>query len=180
MDWKMLSPEEREEYDALLYEAGYDEVGNRLPSRLIGDRMHTLLADAVQAGRVWASYVIDDDARTGHLSRFKKWDKAKHPINVKHGTVIVPRAAVMGVKRRDPATGAVVHQLALFAEMSWDELVGVLESTQSRIASARITVGMCTKLLALKLRSPESAGPGDACDRLGVDMEDYLVDDEAA
>ena len=63
MDRRMLSAEERAEYDALLYEAGYDTDGQRRPSGEIGDRMHRLLADAVQAGRTWAGYVIDDDAR---------------------------------------------------------------------------------------------------------------------
>lgn len=180
MDRKMLSAEERAEYDALLYEAGYDETDRRRPSGEIGERMHQLLTDALQAGRVWAGYVIDDDARRGHLARFKRWDKANHVMNVNDGTVIVPRAAVMGIRRRDVETGAIVHQQALFSEMTWDDLIGVLESAQGRIASDRITVGVCKKLLALKLRSPESVGPAEACELLGIDMQGYLVEDEAA
>lgn len=180
MDRKMLSQEEREEYDALLFEAGYDEAGGRRPSGEIGDRMHALLIDAVQAGRPWAGYVIDDDARRGHLARFKRWDKARHILTVNHESVIVPRAAVMGVKRRDPGTGEMVHQQALFAEMSWVELAGVMESAQGRIASDLITVGTCKKLLALALRCPGSSGPTEACERLGLDLHAYLVGDEAA
>jgi hypothetical protein len=180
MDRRMLSTEERAEYDALLYEAGYDETGQRRPSGEIGDRMHRLLADAVQAGRTWAGYVIDDDARTGHVSRFKRWDKVRTPMEVNSQSVIVKRSAVMGVVRRDTETGAAYHQQALYVEMTWGELVGVLEGAQGRIASDRITVGICKKLLALKLRAPESIGPADACGRLGVDMYDYLASEEAA
>lgn len=180
MDRRMLSTEERAEYDALLYEAGYDTDGQRRPSGEIGDRMHRLLADAVQAGRTWASYVIDDDARRGHVSRFKRWDKVRTPMEVNHQSVIVKRAAVMGVLRRDVETGAAYHQQALYADMTWGELVGVLEGAQGRIASDRITAGICKKLLALKLRAPDSMGPGDACGRLGVDMHSYLASEEAA
>jgi hypothetical protein len=180
MDRRMLSAEERAEYDTLLYEAGYDEDGQRRPSGEIGERMQRLLVDATQAGRTWAGYVIDDDACRGHLARFKRWDKARHILTVNHESVIVPRAAVMGVKRRDPETGGVVHQQALFAEMTWAELAGVLESAQGRIASDRITVAICKKLLALALRCPGSEGPADACAQLGMDMQSYLVGDEAA
>lgn len=180
MDRKTLSAEERAEYDALLYEAGYDEYGQRRPSGEIGDRMHRLLVDAVQAGHAWASYVIDDDAQRGHVSRFKRWDKVRTPMQVNHQSVIVKRSAVMGVVRRDVETGAAYHQQALYADMTWSELVGVLEGAQGRIASDRITVGIGKKLLALKLRAPESIGPGDACERLGVDMYSYLASEEAA
>jgi hypothetical protein len=180
VDRKHLSPEEREEYDALIYKAGYDESGNRRPSGEIGDRMHNLLRDAVKAGHSWARYVIDDDARQGHLSRFKRWDKVRAPMEVNHQSVIVKRSAVMGVKRRDAETGALYHQLALYGEMTWPEVVGVMEASQVRIASERITVGTCTKLLALRLRCPDSSGPTDACTRLGLDMRDYLISEEAA
>lgn len=176
MDRRMLSSEEREEYDALLQQAGYDDAGSRRPSGEIGDHMHELLVDAVRAGRTWAGYVVDDDARTGHLARFKRWDKVRHIIHVEHQSVIVPRAAVMGVKRRNVETGAVYHQQVLFTEMSWDELIGTLDSAHARIASERITVDTCLKLLALKHRAPESLGPQDACDQLGLDMEEYLLE----
>jgi hypothetical protein len=179
MDRKHLSPEERAEYDALLYDAGYDEHGDRRPSGEIGDRVHDLLADAVRAGRAWAGYVIDDDARMGHLARFKRWDKVRALIEVNHQSVIVKRSAVMGVKRRDAETGASYDQQVLYAEMSWSEVVYVMESAQVRISSEQITVGTCTKLLALKLRCPESAGPADACVRLGIDMQDYLTEETA-
>lgn len=180
MDRKHLSPEEREEYDALLYEAGYDESGDRRPSSEIGDRMHKLLGDAVQAGRIWAGYVVDDDACAGHLTRFKRWDKGRTLMEVNHQSVIVKRAAVMGVRRRDAETGVIYHQQVIYPEMTWDELVGVMESAQVRIASDRITVGTCTKLLVLKMRCPESVGPADACAQLGIDMQSYLVSEEAA
>jgi hypothetical protein len=180
MDRKHLSPEEREEYDALLREAGYDEAGNRRPSGEIKDHMHELLVDAVKAGRTWAGYVIDDDARDGHLKRFKRWDRVRTLMDVNNQSVIVKRSAVMGVKRRDAETGAIYDQQVLYAEMAWNEVIYVMESAQVRISSDRITVGICTKLLALKLRCPESAGPADACARLGLDMHDYLISEEAA
>ncbi|ASU81539.1 hypothetical protein CDO52_00910 [Nocardiopsis gilva YIM 90087] len=180
MDRRHLSAEEREEYDALLHDAGYDEHGQRRPSAEIGERMHELLTDAIRAGRNWARYVVVDDARSGHLKRFKRWDKSRHVVEINHEQVLVPRAAVMGVKRKNAETGAVYHQQALFAEMAWDELVDVMEAAQSRIAAAQITVGTCAKLLALKVRCPDSTGPADACTRLRLDMDAYLRADETA
>lgn len=180
MDRKHLSAEERAEYDALLYDAGYDERGDRRPSGEIGDRMHDLLTDAVKASRTWAGYVIGDDARAGHLARFKRWDKVRTLMDVNHQSVIVRRSAVMGVKRRDAETGDIYHQQALYAEMAWNEVIYVMESAQVRIASDRITVGICAKFLALKLRCPESTGPADACARLGLDMQDYLTEERAS
>lgn len=180
MDRRMLSVEERAEYDALLYKAGYDGTGNRRPSGEIGDRIHDLLTDALKAGRAWAGYVIGDDARAGHLARFKRWDKVRTLMEVNHQSVIVKRSAVMGVKRRDAETGAVYHQQALYAEMAWSEVIDVMESAQVRIASDRITVGICVKFLALKLRCPDSIGPADACARLGIDMQEYLTEEHAS
>jgi hypothetical protein len=173
-----MSPEERVEYDALMTEAGYDENGQARPSVEIGDRIHAMLTDAAQAHRTWASWVLDTDARKGHLARWKRWHKARNTVLVSHDGKLLSRAGAMGIRRQTIA-GSGYHQQVLFHAMSWDEVRQVVEVARQRIKSEQITVGMALRLLDLHLRAPESKGPGDACAKLGLDIEAYLASDAA-
>lgn len=175
-----LSPEERPEFDALFEEAGLDEIGNPLPSSEIKARMRSLLRDAVQAGRPWAQYVLDDAADDGLLAAWKRWNNEQKRMRTLHNGAIVPVRAVRGTRRRDPETGQVVNQQSFWREMSWADVRQQLDDSRKRINAERITESIANRLLALLLDCPESMGPAEACERLGIDMQSYLVGDEAA
>lgn len=173
----MLSPEEREEYDVLLAEAGYDDTGERRPSNEIGERMHLLLEDADQAGRGWATAVIRGDAVDGHLMRFKRWDKARNRQKIFVGGVIVPRAAVVGV-RKQRSDGSEYWQQGLWRELTWEEVEQKVTEARSQVRSGQITVATAQKLLKLRERAPNTIGPFAACVLLGLDFDEYLAQED--
>lgn len=177
--WKRkdLSPEERDEYDAIMAEAGYDDDGQRRPSGEIGPRMRELLEDALQAGRPWAQYILDDDTEYGHLTRFKRWDKDRNQQKVFVGDTVVQRAAVVGVKRKlDGDTRE--WQQSLWRELTWDEIEQKLKEGVMQQYSGKITATTARRLLSLRERVPESVGPEDACLELGLDFDEYLQSDD--
>lgn len=175
---KMLSPEERAEYNDLLSEAGYVD-GAHAPSSEVGQRMHDLLENAARAGRPWAEWVLRDDALAGHLSRFKQWDKAREKQMAFVGGAIVPIAAVRGVKRFDK-TGRRYDQQAFWREMSWDDVRAVLNGSKLRIRAEQITVSVATRLLMLHMEQPDSAGPADACDQAGYEFDAFMAGEVAS
>jgi hypothetical protein len=177
---KHLSSEERSEFDALFEEAGLDEFGNPRPAHEIKARMRRVLDDAVQAGRTWAQYVLDDALEDGLGKAWKGWNNEQRRMRTLHNGVIVPARAVRGTRRRDPETGQVVHQQSFWLEMSWEGVRQQLGDSRKRIDAERVTESIAARLLELLLDCPDSAGPADACERLGIDMQDYLVSDEAA
>lgn len=146
---QMLSPEERAEYADLLAEAGYDEHGRQRPSDEIGERMHTLLLDAIQAGRTWAKWALAQDARAGHLKRFKDWAKQKQVVPMPDGDRIVRRSALMGVTFVDPETGERRWRMEKLAEMDRGQLDEVLAYAERRIRSNRVIANSGRRLLDL-------------------------------
>lgn len=180
MKRKHLSPEERPEYDALFEEAGLDEYGDPLPAHEIKPRMRAALEGAVQAGRSWAGYVLDDALDDGLLKAWNSWNAEQRRMRTIHNGVIVPVRAVRGTRRRDPETGTVYHQQAFWRTMSWADIRQQLDDAEKRIAAEQVTKSTAMRLLALLLRCPESTGPLDACERLGLDLDRYLIGEEEA
>lgn len=173
----MLSPEEREEYDAVLIRAGLDDSGVPRVSEDIGPRMYEMLLEADRSGRRWASWVIRDDAATGHLRRFNAWWKRENRHKVLHEGRLYSRAAVRGVKRRKE-TGELKHQLEFWYDMSWMDLELQIAEASDRIASERIAISTARKLLALRDDAPYAASPREAAGQLGVDLDAYIAGEQ--
>lgn len=172
--YRMLSPEERAEYDALFHEAGYDEYGEQRPAHEIKERVHGLLQDAVRAGRTWAGYVIDDDVREGHLKRFKGWDRTRQVVSTRYGERVVKRSAVMSLRRRNSETGRTYWQGTLYPDMTREDLLDVINGCEVRIGSERITIATARKLLVL-LDETGGSTVRDALDARGLELQEYLL-----
>jgi hypothetical protein len=190
MDRRHLAPEERAEHDGVMEEAGY---GTPIAVPLVGidgdvrpptpfssdqirENMVVLVGDAVQAHRPWARILSDDALAEGLLDHWKKWNNAEQRLKVLHNGIVVPARAIRGVRRRDDS-GAVVHQQEFWAEMAWDEVVQEIAMADAQIASYEVTKAIALKLLKLKITVPDSLTPGDACRRLGMDLETYLLEE---
>lgn len=63
------SDDDHAEYEALMAEACGDPQGGRKATAETAERIHALLLDAEQAGRRWATQVLDDAVRSGLQSR---------------------------------------------------------------------------------------------------------------
>jgi hypothetical protein len=175
----MLSAEERAEYDDLMYTARFYDDGKSRPSHEIAERMHALLLDAVQAGKPWAQWVLDDDIRAGHLSRSKKWDRVRRYVLTRHGAVIVKRSAVMAIMRRHPITQEPGWFDTEWTDMDTDDLLQVIAGARHRLESAKEAVATARRLLRL-IDESGAETVGEALEQLGMSIDEYLVLRDAA
>ena len=175
----MLSREERAEYDDLMWNARFHGDGKSRPSHEIAERMHDLLEDAIQAGRQWAQWVMDDDARAGHLRRSKKWDRVRRIILTRHGEKIVKRSAVMAVRRRNPEIQETGWFDAEWVDMATDELLQIITGARHRLESAKEAIATARRLLRL-IDETGAETVGEALKQRGMSIDEYLLLNDTA
>lgn len=174
-----MTPDERGEFDDLMYDAGYDAAGKPRPSHEIGERVVTMLRDAAyQAHRPWAGYVLDDLVRAAALGRWKQWAKQRDVVSVRtdDGTalpVTVSKPALMSIRRQD-AEGASYFQPTMWDDMTRDELLQVIARAQNSIQTSRDTVVTARRVLALLDQVEGAKTPADAARVLGTDVASFL------
>lgn len=170
---RMLSDEERAEYDALLYEATHHSDGKRRKTREIGPRLQTLLNDAEQAGRRWAGWVLDDALLTGLQATARKWSSTREVIETIIGERIVRKPAAYGI-RRARSDGGQDFLRAGWGEMTAEDLDQLISSRGAQIAAERDTVTIARKLKKL-LTETGKTPVSVALESLGVDLTTYLA-----
>lgn len=170
-----MTPDERAEYDALMYEAGYDETGKPRPSAEIGTRILALLDDAAdQAHREWAKSVREDLAASGALARWRKWNKTRTTIEVAGQTYVTTKAATIGIRRTD-AAGRMFFQASFWDDLTRAELEQVIARSAKQIESEGSTIALARRLVALLDRVPEARTVADAARALGMTTSGYLA-----
>lgn len=175
----MLSPEERAEYDDLLHQVGHDDYGNVLPSSDIGPRMRSHLEDAIQAGRTWAAYMLEDCTEAGCLKAWKDWHKAQRKVQVFHNEKLIPKTAAMSIKRRQSATGKIYHQLTFWEAMGADDLRQLIADAHIRIEGEKVSIATAVRLLSA-IDETGAATVGEAMRILGTTVDDFLAAPQAA
>ncbi|CAL9612676.1 hypothetical protein SUDANB1_05658 [Streptomyces sp. enrichment culture] len=174
---RSLSAEDRAEYDELLYRAGYTGDGRARPSHEIKDRLDVLLKKAVADGKTWAAYVLDEDARAGHLDRFKRWDKARRPMQARVGERVVRQRSSIALKRRGP--GGTFYQPTLWLDMAEADLADV-EHKAAHSERGQRDLKLTARRLRTLLRETGADTPRAALEHLGVTLEEYLLGQQAA
>jgi hypothetical protein len=175
----MLGREERAEYDDLMWNARFYGDGKSRPSHEIAERMHDLLEDAIQAGRQWAQWVMDDDARAGHLSRSKKWDRSRRFILTRDGDAVVKRSAVMAVQRRNPDTQETGWFDTEWVDMTTDELLQIVTGARHRLESAKEAIATARRLMRL-IDETGAETVGGALEQRGMSIDEYLLLNDTA
>ncbi len=116
IDRAAWSPEEREEFDDLLAEVV--AVSRDTTDRL--DLAETLLDDAIQAHRPWASEVANSCRREGLGREIKRYQDRQRVAVAYDGRVLsVPAVQARKVVATD---GSVSYQRGLIELWTWDEL----------------------------------------------------------
>lgn len=172
---------DQEEYEALMADAC--ESDTTVATADIGRAVRDALFDAAQAGRSWAEHYLDVDQLAGCQARAKMWLRRRHTVAFKsHDGVVLNKAAVAGIKRRDPETGEANHhyQQSLFKEMSTQELREHVAALLREQESRRIRIDRELELLAICERHPEAHGPDEACLIEGTTIEAVLAGEEEA
>lgn len=181
MSEHILTPEERGEYESLLYDAGYDDAGKPRPSYEIGRRVVDMLREAAgQAHREWARWILDDLAVAGGLRRWRTWSKARDVVTVAGKSYTVTKPAAVGVRKRS-VDGRTYYQATLWDDMTREELEQVIARSAKQIDSEGKTIATAKRLLSLMSRIPEASTVAEASAALGITTEAYLAAiDEAA
>lgn len=175
----ILSHEERAKYDALIFEASFDQEGRRRPSYEIADRMHAMLLDAVQAQEPWAQWVLEADARAGHIRRFKRWDRIRNLVRTKDGGRVVRLSGIQAVKRRDPVTQTMFWADTELEAMSREDLDGVIAGMRGRIEPLEMNIRLAQKLHQLCV-DQNAPTVGSALKSVGKSLNEFLDSGEIA
>jgi len=171
-DLRMLSPEERQSYDEIVYDAIHDESGNVRPTAEFGSRFLAGLEDAEKFGHQWPRWLISDVAEAGLQRRAKEWLKQKDVISIADGeSAFVTKAARMGVLRRNGE--AVGYQQVFWSDMTVGDLLGVIGSATKRREADGINIITAQRLLDLCGAHGVST-VSEALDLEGASIDEFL------
>lgn len=134
------------------------------------DRAEAALVDFEHSRAVERAYV-----RAGIRDDLKRITKAENRVLVSYNGRSVSKAAMLGVQRLAD-DGTYYYQTEALHVTTWADLERWRRSRVSQINEERINVHMADVLLRLREQFPESAGPAEACERLGVTLEDFLAE----
>lgn len=181
MEDRFLSPDERAERDHLFVVAGIDPQTNR-PRRNdeIKDQLLDALRSAEQAGRGWASWLMEEALRDGLLKAWKRWDdthNARHTVGLDGVSHSVASRRGMRSRTED---GRVVYRREQVELMTREDLELGLDGCDARIGAELINREMFLRLLKLMDRAPTARTPVEACELLGEDLDDVLRGEESA
>jgi hypothetical protein len=174
MSLKILSTEERLQFETLMDEACSEQQSTRLR---VAAFLHKL-ADAIQAHQAWAGVVLDECSGRGAASLIKAHLKGRNRVLVAFNGVLVAKPTVVGVRRAGP-TGEYVQQ-ELIHVLTWDELRQKKKEYLTAVGSYTSNVAMVDLLLALFDLAPETATPEQAAAALGTTVEAWLKQGLAA
>lgn len=173
MNRNMLSPQERKDYDALVFDATHHPDGSMRKSSEIGVEFRRLLVDAQQAGHEWAAWVLDDALIDGLRARGVKWSRSRDYVETPFGGKFVRKPDRMAVARKEPGTGEQYQQQTAWADMTRGDLHALIDGRLSQINAERATIQIARKLLELLDRVGVDR-VAEALDRIGASLEDFL------
>lgn len=179
MTRNIMSPEERAEYDLLMYDAGYDADGKPRPSHEIAERVIRMLREAVdQTHKPWAELILADILTVGARTQWRAWNREREVVTISGKTYTADKPAVMGIRKKDEETRRTYYQQTFWADMTREELAQIIDGSSKRIASERVTIAAARRLLRLLDQVPEARTPQEAADALDVELSNLLADIE--
>lgn len=171
-DLRMLSTEEREEYDGIVYDATHDANGKAWPTAEFGPRFRDGMERAEAAGRQWPRWLMDDMVDAGLQRRAKEWLKQREFVSIADGeSKVITKAAHMGVWRK--SGGSAGFQQVLWSDMTIQDLLGLIGAASKRRESEAVNISMAKRLLKL-CKSHGVHSVSDALKLEGVELDEFL------
>lgn len=172
-EMRYLSAEERTEYDQIFYDATHDG-GVVLPTRDFGERLRIALESALQSGRRWPQWLMDDLVEEGLKRRGKEWLKESEVISIAAGeSAFVNKSARIGVERAQDESGDRAYQQVLWSDLTENELRRIIQSASNRRKAEAITVSTATRLLKLCQKHAVTT-VSEALALEGVSLDEFL------
>lgn len=173
-EMRYLSAAERAEYDQMFYDATHDASGVVLPTREFGERLRMVLEGALQSGRSWPQWLLDDLIEAGLKRRGKDWLKESEVISIANGeSVFVSKSARIGVERVQEGGGDRAYQQVLWRELTENELRQIIRTASNRRKAEGITISTAKRLLKLcKKHGVDNVSAALALE--GVTLDEFL------
>jgi hypothetical protein len=173
------SDDDRTEYENLVAEAlRHEPVPERVDVFLNGAPGLGLdgFDKALKAGKSWAEDVLSDWKRDGAerlLSR--EHTRLRPPVPVtRKGRLLGKARHPAGYKKRDDS-GKRTYAQTLFDFLTWEQLREKAVEIQASMSSQSVRLAAIQKLLTLQLMVPDAANPAEACEALGMSIEEFLA-----
>jgi hypothetical protein len=173
MNQQTWSPQERAEWEAALEQAATETETTTEAAVMLA----ALVDDAYQAQRPWADDVQRTALHDGLRKQVNDWKKRSRLL-MSHDGRVLNRPRAVGITRVDE-DGTTWTQQELIQTVSFDLLRAKRAEYLKQIDAYRDNVAVIDRLLTLQARCPEAITPQEACDRLGLDLDDYLMDEAA-
>lgn len=168
---KILEPNAREEYDALLAEVCDGAVSTSERVRLMVRLMH----DAKQSHRDWAHAVDDGSLRDGYANEIKRYLKRTRVVVLMDDGRSVSKPATVGAKRVDEKTGKWFDAQLPLEVLTFDELRGKRIEYVTQANAYTDNIATADKLLALEYMAPGARTPDEAARKIGTTVAVYLA-----
>lgn len=139
------------------------------------ERLLELLEEARRMQKQWVD-VLDEDMRVRAADQLlKSHDNTTTQLAyIDNAGRLLNKPAKVGV-RTVSDSGAESNQRALITTITWHQLRAVRTNRSAQQRSAAETIAMIDRLLELYELAPESTGPQDAADILGISLDQWLA-----
>lgn len=169
MNKSSWSPEEREDYEALLDSIVSQHSTTHSRGVAFVDALHSALSQKL----MWARDVQREAELQFGENECKDYVKRNRVAVTYQGKVInKPRA--IGVQRVQ-SSGKAAFEQALFDFFTWDELEAKAAEYLKAIAANKQNLHVVVRLLELREAVPGAINPVQACSTLGTTVEEWLA-----
>lgn len=170
------SDDDRVEYEVLITEALHEPVVAHRRDVFLGG-----LDDAVQAQRYWALDINSEIRHDGADRILKREQEHRRPrVPVARGEIIVGRMPREVGRRNRDEDGKVIHERALFDYLTWDELRDKIDEYSRNRRQLDVEILALRRLLTLRDMVPGTTTPAEACEQLGITVEEFLASERAS
>jgi len=175
---RLPDPNDQGELDALMAEA-WPPAADSHDTATCARRMRDLLLDAEQAGRPWATTILDRSVILGCESIGKRWAKKHNRVMVPAGSALASVARRVGTRRGSPG-GPVGWQQCLIETLTWAEIRRAIADIEQQVGTLLVNKEAKARLLALHKLHPTSTCPADAAALEGTTVESVMAGEWAA
>lgn len=163
------------EYRELMHGACDASRENSRRKEVLLDRLN----DALQAHRDWARDMEDEIRLRGALSLITSFARAERTVLVAMSDRrSLLKSKDIGIKLVDDS-GQIYEQRAFFEELTWEQIEDKRAAYLKGRRAYDDNVAIMDRLAALRLMAVGTSTVGEACDRLGISVDEYLLEADA-
>lgn len=166
--------DQKDEYDRICQEAWDAGDSTRDRTEAFIDKIR----DAEQAHRMFARDILREALFRGMSAILKRWHKSRRTVAISYEGDILTHdkllSRVVGI-RNDTGQGGWYYTQTLFELLTFEQVAEKLREFQTQQFAYTINVHVYERILALKALVPSANTPAEACQHLGITIDQYLA-----